>query len=72
MFVLLYKTQLLMADGDNGPLDLNTFYTTESQGTGLFTHTATDDNNLGGIRGDNPANILPVWSSAGAYGAPPA
>mmetsp|Transcript_4379 Transcript_4379/g.6452 ORF Transcript_4379/g.6452 Transcript_4379/m.6452 type:complete len:101 (+) Transcript_4379:174-476(+) len=66
MFALLVKTQLVLADGSNGPLAVNSFYSEEQQGAGLFTHMTTDDNNLGGIRGDGPANILPVYSSAGA------
>ena len=29
-------------------------------GNGLFKHTNSDQNNLGGIRGDSPANVLKV------------
>ncbi|EKX42008.1 hypothetical protein GUITHDRAFT_111862 [Guillardia theta CCMP2712] len=63
----------LDATGSNGPLTLNdrtsSFYVNEHQGDGLFTHKTVTENNLGGIRGDDPANILPTYSSYGAYGA---
>ena len=36
------------------------FYTKEQMGNGLFKYTATNQNNLGGICGDSPANVLEV------------
>eukprot|EP00292_Cryptomonas_paramecium_P032022 CAMPEP_0113688318 /NCGR_PEP_ID=MMETSP0038_2-20120614/16453_1 /TAXON_ID=2898 /ORGANISM="Cryptomonas paramecium" /LENGTH=80 /DNA_ID=CAMNT_0000609087 /DNA_START=17 /DNA_END=259 /DNA_ORIENTATION=+ /assembly_acc=CAM_ASM_000170 len=51
------RMSLWEATGDNGPLDLDSFYTNQEMGAGLFTHQVVDQNNLGGIRGDSPANI---------------
>eukprot|EP00960_Hanusia_phi_P007010 199883-Hanusia_phi.AAC.2 len=47
----------------------SSFYVNEHQGDGLFTHKTVTENNLGGIRGDDPANTLPMYNSYGAYGA---